>query len=100
MSKESESKNTLRAFAQPACLLVIISMIFGGVVVYFAIDRDFFPTGFYPIIVLMLPGFGGGLALFCVGCIAIRLLGIRVWAVPASNPGARQPDSNEPCDDG
>jgi hypothetical protein len=85
MSSESDAKNPLRAFTQPARVLVVISMLFGGVVFYLSVDRQIFSPGFYPLVVLLLPGFGGALALFCVGCIAFRLLGIKVWAAPVTD---------------
>jgi hypothetical protein len=103
MSSESDAKNPLRAFTQSGRVLVVVSMIFGGVVFYVSIDREFFLPGFYPLIVLLLPGLGGALALFCLGCIVYRLLGIRVWATPAVESGApteeaRHPDTHRSTD--
>ena len=61
-------------------MLVVVSIIFGGAVFYVSIDRDLFAPGLYPLIVLLLPGFGGALVLFSVGCIVYWLCGIKVWA--------------------
>jgi len=80
----------LEAFTKPGRLLVIFSMIIGLLgVTYVALTNDFFAPGAYPMIILLLPGFGGALALFCVGCGVFRLLGVTVWKTTIDDRGAR-----------
>jgi hypothetical protein len=67
MKEDADAKNPLRAFTLPGRVLVVVSILFGGVVFCFSIDNDLFPPGFYPLIVLWLPGIGAALGLFCVG---------------------------------
>jgi Ni,Fe-hydrogenase I cytochrome b subunit len=90
MSSESDAKNPLRAFTHAGRVLVVISMIFGGVIFYLSVEHEFFSAGFYSLLVLLLPGFGGALALFCVGCVAYKLLGVKVWAVPVDRDATQE----------
>ncbi len=83
-------KDPLRAFTLPGRILVAVSVIFCLLGFYVTIDRDFFSPGFYPLIVLLLPGFGGALALFCVGCIVYKMFGITVWATSADDSTERE----------
>jgi len=92
MKEDPDARNPLRAFTVPARVLVVVSILFGGVVFCFSIDNDFFPPGFYPIIVLWLPGIGAALGLFCVGCLGFWLSGVTVWKEPVN--GSDTPDEN------
>ena len=93
MSTDPEERNPLRALTMPARVLAVISMTFGLLVVCLAIDQSLFPDGIYPLLVLLLPGIGGALALFCAGCVVYWLCGIRVWRLPedGSEADAKSP---------
>jgi hypothetical protein len=98
MSADHEDRNPLRALTKPARVLAVICIMFGLLVFWLAMEQDIFPDGFYPLIVLMLPGIGGALALFLAGCVVFWLCGIPVWRLPEETSEAPDSDAESPTD--
>ena len=89
MQENHESNNPPLSFSYPARILVVVCLLLmlGGF--YLAIENEVFPSGFYPLIVLLVPGMGMALVVFTLGCIAFKVFGVPVFRSPP------KPDSRE-----
>jgi hypothetical protein len=94
MADETPPNNPLRAFSFHGRLLVISCLIFAVCGFYLTIEEELFEPGSYLLIVLALPGIGGGLALFIVGCLVFHCFGLRVWNPPRSGDEILSADEN------
>ena len=82
MNENHENRNPLRSFSYPARVLIVACVPLMLVGFYFSIENEVFPSGSYPLIVLLLPGIGIALTLFIVGCVAFKILRIPILRPP------------------
>ncbi len=91
----SSTKPLLGFLSAPAKVLFAVSAMLTLVGVYLTIEREVFPPGSYPIVILLLPGLALAAATFGIGCIVLKLLGISITA-RSSDDASRE--NNQPSD--
>ena len=74
-----EERQPLLAFLSgPAQILFVLSVLLMLVGFYLTIDKELFPAGSYPLIVLLLPSIALAATAFFVGCVILKVFRVRI----------------------